>query len=296
MCKNDLVTEIVDEFPELQGIMGGYYAQNDAIRNHYKPMGEGDITPTGNAALLSLADKVDSLVSLTAAGEKATGSGDPYALRRYALGIIRLLIDNNISLNIKDLVSLAYSVLNLDKAVGNDSYDDSNTISDVLNFIQERLKHYLRAQGYDPKLTNAIVDINANQDIRSLASNIKSMDGFLKTKEGADLLAAYKRASGILGESKPCDVDPGKFVVNEEKELFVAISALQKTGGVDRNDDNEFVAKLKGMATLLKSINNFFDNVMVEDKDISIATNRIGLLQMVVREFDMAARFDLSLL
>jgi len=289
-CKNDLVTEIVDEFPELQGIIGGYYAASDAIRDHYKPMGSDDTAPSGDAALLALADKTDSLVSLMAAGERATGSGDPYALRRYALGIIRILLENDLRINLKELIdsSLQGEALGNKEAIQKNHSKDwvasPTTCNDVLIFIEDRLKHYLRAQGYDIKLINAVIDFDLESDVAASVINLKELDIFLKTKNGNDLLAAYRRASGILGKTNPGQVNQSKFTEEAEMELFEATNLnCEHSEAIQQN--------LKNLSSLLLPINNFFDNVMVKDKDLAVADNRLALLRLVVDEFDKVAKF-----
>ncbi len=296
LCKNDLVTEIVNEFPELQGIIGGYYASSDAIRNHYKPLGQDDSVPTGDAALLALADKVDSLVSLMVAGEKATGSGDPYALRRYALGIIRILIENDLRVDLRRIVDIALQDL---------AYitNHKNLLArEVLGFIEDRLKHYLRGRGDDIKIIHASVDLSKFSDIAREVSDMKVLDLFLKTVEGDDLLAAYKRVNGIISSAKKnIDQNHSMFFkttslkLPEEEELFYCILPLleqERNGGYRAIKTKEdFAGTIKRLSSLLTPINNFFDKVLVNDADKDVARNRVFLLQLLLNVFDNVAKF-----
>ncbi|HJD65786.1 MAG TPA: glycine--tRNA ligase subunit beta [Rickettsia endosymbiont of Bembidion nr. Transversale] len=280
LCKSDLVSEMVGEFPELQGIMGYYYAKHEnlneeiavAIRDHYKPQGLSDSVPVGNAALLAIADKLDSLVGLMIAGEAPTGSGDPYALRRQVLGIIRIIIENKLELNLNSLVDFSLKLYSSDK--------DKDLI---ISFFEERAKFYFKNE-YDISLINAVLDLN----LANIKFKLDALKEFLEKEDGKQLLNAYKRASNILG-SQNIDgaVEPSIFSTQPEKELFEVTQKLSL-----QIVDKDYDKALNLLQTLLTPITSFFDNVLVNDSDQKIAKNRLLILQNVCKLFHKIAKFN----
>lgn len=280
LCKSDLVSEMVGEFPELQGIMGYYYAKHEnlneeiavAIRDHYKPQGLSDSVPVGNAALLAIADKLDSLVGLVIAGEAPTGSGDPYALRRQVLGIIRIIIENKLELNLNSLVDFSLKLYSSDK--------DKDLI---ISFFEERAKFYFKNE-YDISLINAVLDLN----LANIKFKLDALKEFLEKEDGKQLLNAYKRASNILG-SQNIDgaVEPSIFSTQPEKELFEVTQKLSL-----QIVDKDYDKALNLLQTLLTPITSFFDNVLVNDSDQKIAKNRLLILQNVCKLFHKIAKFN----
>jgi len=287
LCKCDLVTEAVSEFPELQGIMGGYYAALEgtsepislAIRNHYLPLGNNDDVPTGHAAYLALVDKMDSLVCLMSAGERATGSKDPYALRRYALGIIKIILQNKIeNINIRDLI---VAVARTDDKVQNE----------ILKFIEERFKYYLKDE-YDIGAINAATHLSIEDDLCILAKKVKAIDNFMRGERGDLLLQLYKRVTNILGNEKVShNVDLGKFTTDEERDLYKVIKEVTPKV-TERLDAKDFEHALESLNLLGESIAQFFDNVLVNDPDNSVAQNRKSLLMSIANIFNQIARFE----
>lgn len=286
LCKSDLVSEMVGEFPDLQGIMGYYYAKHEglnteiaaAIRAHYKPQGLSENVPSGNAALLALADKLDSLVGLMIAGEAPTGSGDPYALRRQALGIIRITLENKLELNFNDLINFS---INLYK----DSSDENKNL--IISFFEERAKFYFK-NDYDIALINAVLDLNL------IDTNFKldALKEFLIEDAGKQLLNAYKRASNIIGDQKiPGLVDASLLSTQPEKELFEVIQKISPQI-IDSIADKDYKKALNLLSSLLTPITSFFDNVLVNDSDPKIAQNRLSLLQNICELFDKVAKFN----
>lgn len=281
LCKNDLVSEMVTEFPELQGIMGYYYAKHEgwseeiaaAIRDHYKPQGLSDsVLPIGNAALLAFADKLDSLVGLMIAGEAPTGSGDPYALRRQALGIIRIIVENKLELHLSSLIDFSLKL-----------YKDSADQDLIISFFEERAKFYFKNE-YDITLINAVLDLN----LANIKFKLDALKEFLEKEDGKQLLNAYKRASNIL-ESQNIDgvIEPNLFSTQPEKELFEVTQKLSvKIVGKD------YDKALNLLQTLLTPITSFFDNVLVNDNDPKIAQNRLLMLQDVCELFHKIAKFN----
>lgn len=280
LCKSDLVSEMVGEFPELQGIMGYYYAKHEnlneeidvAIRDHYKPQGLSDSVPVGNAALLAIADKLDSLVGLMIAGEAPTGSGDPYALRRQVLGIIRIIIENKLELNLNNLIDFSLKLYSSDK--------DKDLI---ISFFEERAKFYFKNE-YDISLINAVLDLN----LANIKFKLDALKEFLEKEDGKQLLNAYKRASNILG-SQNIDgaVEPSLFNTQPEKELFEVTQKLSL-----QIVDKDYDKALNLLQNLLTPITSFFDNVLVNDSDPKIAKNRLLILQDVCKLFHKIAKFN----
>jgi len=300
ICKNDIISEVVGEFPNLQGIMGYYYALKSgksqeiasAIRDHYKPQGPSDNVPEGAAAIVAVADKIDSLCGLMLAGERATGSGDPFGLRRLALGIIRILsfenekdggIEGGIhSLSILNLINSSchryHNVINYKK-------EDENQI---INFIEERYKHYLKEQGHTINQINAIIDFRKNDNLLCLRRNLLSLKDFLQTEEGEGLLNSYKRIHNILNNQSPVgEIDKHLFNKYEE-DLFEFVDNESKSISM-----SNFYISLKTISNLKPIIDSFFDNVMVMDSDAKIANNRLLLLARIKQLFNKVANFDL---
>jgi glycyl-tRNA synthetase beta chain len=286
ICKSDLVSEMVGEFPDLQGIMGYYYAKHEelneevatAIRDHYKPQGLSDNVPSGNAALLGLADKIDSLVGLMIAGEAPTGSGDPYALRRQTLGIIRIILENKLELQLTDLISFSISLYK-------DSSDKDKDL--IISFIEERIKFYFK-NNYDISLINTVLDLN----LVDTKFKLDALKEFLAEDTGKELLNAYKRANNIISDQKITGlVDASLFSTQPEKELFEVMQKISPQV-TDSISDKDYNKALNLLSSLLTPITSFFDNVLVNDPDSKIAGNRLLLLQDICNFFDKIAKFN----
>nr|WP_256621294.1 glycine--tRNA ligase subunit beta [Rickettsia sp. TH2014] len=284
LCKSDLVSEMVGEFPDLQGIMGYYYAKHErlneaiaaAIRDHYKPQGLSDNVPSGNTALLALADKLDSLTGLMIAGEAPTGSGDPYALRRQALGIIRIILENKLELNLNDLIIFSLKL-----------YRNSADKDLITSFFEERAKFYFKNE-YDILLINAVLDLN----LVDTKFKLEALKEFLIEDAGKQLLNAYKRASNIIGNQKITGlVDASLFSTQPEKELFEVMQKISPQI-IDSIADKDYKKALNLLSSLLTPIASFCDNVLVNDPDPKIAENRLSLLQNICGLFDKIAKFN----
>ena len=272
LCKADLVTGMVGEFPELQGLMGRYYALDqgidpevaDAIRDHYKPQGPGDTIPVSKIGqAVALADKLDTLVGFWAIDEKPTGSKDPYALRRAALGVIRIILDKSLRLRLR------------------------HGGEDLLAFFADRLKVYLRESGARHDLIDAVFALGGQDDLLMIVRRVEALSKFLETDDGKNLLAGVKRASNILkieekkdGKSYGGDVRPDQLIKGEEKTLHSAITVAigQARKGVEHED---FEAAMRGIAKLRGPVDAFFDNVTVNDKDATFRENRLRLLNRI---------------
>lgn len=340
LCKSDLTSEMVGEFPELQGIMGYYYAKAEglneqvaqAIRDHYKPQGPADSLPLEEAAIVAIADKMDSLIGLILAGEEPSGSRDPYSLRRQALGIIRIILSNKLRINIKQLVSHAislYEQMSLRVSVserGNlmgsprrlTSARDDDLLKLILTFLEERAKYHFK-DNFSNSLINAVV----NFDIRPLSKlanaegstykapavvefgersieddlvitdmKLTSLQEFLAKPDGDNLLTIYKRANNILAND---DIE-GKVNPNDfvsEYENKLFTIIKSISEQIDNNiKEQEFTKAFSSLAAILQPIDEFFDNLMVKDSDAKIAKNRLLLLKMVRQLFDKLANFN----
>jgi glycyl-tRNA synthetase beta chain len=293
---------MVGEFPELQGIMGYYYAKEDqlgeeiaaAIRDHYKPQGSSDSLPVGDAAILAIADKLDSLVGLILIGEEPSGSRDPYSLRRQALGIIRIILGNRLSINIKQLVAYVvhlYQTMFEDVKGGGDDSGLNKTRQIILDFLEERAKYYFKNH-YDLSLINAVLDFDIEEDLVVSEIKLASLQEFLTKADGENLLTIYKRTNNILeGSNIEGEVNQDAFISKYEQELFLSLGVISKQ--IDSYIvEKDFTKTLSLLLEILNPVNEFFDNVMVKDQDHNIANNRLLLLRMVTQLFDKLAKFS----
>jgi glycyl-tRNA synthetase beta chain len=289
LAKADLLTEVVGEFPELQGLMGKYYAQAQgedasvaaASEEHYKPQGPGDRVPTDPVSIaVALADKTDTLVGFWAIDEKPTGSKDPYALRRAALGVIRLIVDNALRLPILNVARSAMAGLP-------QKGDAQKLPGDLLSFFADRLKVQLRDQGARHDLVDAVFSLGGQDDLLIVVRRVDALGKFLDTDDGKNLLAGTKRASNILSIEEKKDKrafegapDPGLYNLPEEKALASAIDQVKSEAGsaVARED---FATAMSAMAKLRPAVDAFFDKVKVNDDEPNVRENRLKLLNEI---------------
>jgi glycyl-tRNA synthetase beta chain len=299
LAKADLLTEMVGEFPELQGLMGRYYAEAQgedaavarALEDHYKPQGPDDLVPADPVAVaVALADKIDILVGFWAVGEKPTGSKDPYALRRAALGVIRLAVDNRLRLSLVPVVSKHVGRFGM-------SVDASAIAIDLLAFISERLKVQLRDQGARHDLVDAVIaagaqgpdtaGASANDDLFMIVRRVEALGQFLDTDDGKNLLAGYRRATNIIRIEEKRDSrayagapDPALHQQPEEKALAAGIEAAKRDGAaaVARED---FAAAMATIARLRPLVDSFFDKVTVNVDAPPLRENRLKLLNEI---------------
>ena len=293
LCKSDIVSEVVDEFPALQGIMGYYYAiaesqdnkVAEALRDHYKPQGPNDECPQGSGAILALADKMDSLCGLILAGERPSGSKDPYAIRRQALGIIRIILENKFEI---DLGSMIIYSLRLYK---NQIEITDNCKEVILQFLVDRIKYFFKSD-YSSELVAATLDLSREPNILSFSLKIRVLSDFIGSKHGKDLLQSYKRANNLLGKHKPRGkIDESLFITSHEKDLFECIKENKKDIDIALGKKN-YKKSFELLASFHTPLSNFFENVLIKDKDKSIAQNRMLILEEIRGVFDQIVNFD----
>jgi glycyl-tRNA synthetase beta chain len=290
LCKSDLVSGMVGEFPELQGVMGCYYALNDgedeqvanAIRDHYAPRGPNEAAPSAPVSIaVALADKLDQLIGFFSIGEKPTGSGDPYALRRAALGVIRIIRENGLRLSLRSLLPPT----------------DVETAQSVLAFILERLVVQLRADGARYDVLNAVFGakgLGRDDDIVDLLARTDAVTMLLRTKDGADLLAAYRRAANILRienrKDGPHEGAPTAGSEPAEAALYDALSGLADVKVLLQQED--YSTAMAKTARLRAPLDRFFDEVTVNAPEPEYRRNRLRLLNEVRSVMDQIADFS----
>jgi len=305
LAKADLVSDMVYEFPELQGVMGRYYALNDgeppivaeAIAQHYAPAGPSDDCPTDPVAVCAaLADKLDTLVGFWSIGEKPTGSRDPFALRRAALGVIRLVLENGLRLPL--LVAFRQAKQRVDPHADYGDEAPKNVENDLLVFFADRLKAHLREQGVRHDLISAVFALGDEDDLVRLIARVEALRDFLDSEDGANLLTAYRRAANILrieekkdGVSYDQPVDAGAFAQNEETALNTALVDAQARIAAALKDE-DYAAAMAAMAALRAPVDGFFDHVTVNADDAGLRANRLRLLSQIRMTLHQVADFS----
>ncbi|BAR59561.1 glycyl-tRNA synthetase beta chain [Bradyrhizobium diazoefficiens] len=290
LAKADLLTEVVGEFPEVQGLMGKYYAlaQGEdasvaaACEEHYKPQGPADRVPTDPVSVaVALADKLDTLVGFWAIDEKPTGSKDPYALRRAALGVIRLIAENTLRLSLMKVAASALAGLSVKPA------DVQKLPGDLLTFFADRLKVQLREQGARHDLVDAVFALGGQDDLLMIVRRVDALGKFLESDDGKNLLAGTKRASNILSIEEKKDKrtfdgapDAALYSLGEEKALARAIGEVQAEASTAVAKE-DFAAAMSAMAKLRSPVDAFFDKVRVNDDDPKVRENRLKLLNEI---------------
>ncbi|CAM8635943.1 GlyS Glycyl-tRNA synthetase, beta subunit [Comamonadaceae bacterium] len=279
LAKTDLVTDMVGEFPELQGIMGGYYALNDglgetvaqAIEDHYKPRFAGDTLPRNTAGVVvALADKLETLVGMFGIGNLPTGDKDPFALRRHALGVIRMLVEKDLPLDVSALVQSAVP------AFGNLIADASAALVD---FMFDRLAGSLREQGYSAQEVDAVLALKP-QRLGDVAKRLTAVRAFAALPESAALAAANKRISNILKKTDDVDAHVSEVLLQEaaEKALFAAMQTVLPQAQ-SQWQAGDYTASLQSLAALRVPVDAFFEDVMVNAEQLDLRLNRLGLLK-----------------
>jgi len=295
IAKADLSSEMVYEFPELQGLMGRYYAKAaglpDAVaaaaQEHYAPLGPSDEVPTAPLSVaVALAEKIDKLTGFWAIDEKPTGSKDPFALRRAALGVIRILVENGLSISLIDeALKPASAVLTTMKDVS--QTDEAARLKDLLAFFHDRLKVYLRDQGIRHDIIDACIAMPGNDDLTLLVKRAGALSETLKTDDGENLIQGFKRANNILSQAEEADgveysygADVKFAQTDEERALFNALDdAEAKIAPAMAAQD--FTDAMSAMAALRGPIDAFFTAVQVNSDNATVRRNRLNLLSRI---------------
>jgi glycyl-tRNA synthetase beta chain len=302
LCKADLVTGMVGEFPDLQGTMGRYYALHDrehedvadAIAEHYSPLGPNDRCPTAPVSVaVALADKIDTLVSFWLIDEKPTGSRDPFALRRAALGVIRLIVENRLRVPLRDVFVRAC------ENMPGIAVDDTDAVIDsLLDFFADRLKVHLRERGVRHDLISAVFALGGEDDLVRLLARVDALESFLGSDDGANLLTAYKRAANIVRIEERKDKmsydgepDSAAFASAEETALH---AALGKAADCAKNAlaSEDFTVAMSAMSALRPPVDAFFDKVTVNADDRLMRANRLRLLSAIGGTLHQVADFS----
>ncbi len=281
VAKADLRSAMVGEFPELQGVMGGYYARAqglpeavaEACKGHYAPLGPSDAVPTEPVSVaVALADKIDTLTGFWAIDEKPTGSKDPFALRRAALGVIRLVLTNDLRISLQETFEKANS--------------DANA-QDLLTFFHDRLKVFLKDQNIRHDVIDAVLAMGGNDDLTLVVKRAQALEATLKTEDGANLIQGYKRAANILAQAEEKDGVEYSFgaeikfaETDEERALFAALEAAEAIIAPAMKDE-DFAAAMSAMASLRAPIDAFFTAVQVNAESEIVRRNRLNLLSKI---------------
>jgi glycyl-tRNA synthetase beta chain len=318
LAKADLTSEMVGEFPELQGVMGRYYAAAqgehesvaEAIEDHYKPQGQSDRVPSAPVAIsVALADKLDLLTGFFAIGEKPTGSKDPYALRRAALGIIALALENKLRLPLRTLFAEALAQISF---VGVSVFASGANELELMGFFSDRLKVYLRERGTRYDLIDAVFALPGQDDLLLIVTRVEALGRFLDTSDGNNLLAGYRRAANILRAEEKTDgpgafdgsCDPKFLREPAETHLWNTIQsvslgtqhhlalAFERIGHPGFAQDTSFGAAMECLSSLRAPVDAFFDAVTVNAEDALLRLNRLRLLSELRRAMHWAADFS----
>ncbi|MDP6353164.1 MAG: glycine--tRNA ligase subunit beta [Alphaproteobacteria bacterium] len=324
LCKADLVTGMVGEFPELQGVMGRYYARHDgeaepvaaAIAEHYAPRGPDDTCPRGPVSVsVALADKIDTLVGFFAIDETPTGSKDPFALRRAALGVIRLILENEIRIPLRKIFYLAYPLyeqfphvgdleMGGDRAVARERIHENvvhvhDVVSTLLTFLGDRLKVHLRQGGLRHDVVSAAFAVADEDDLMRLVRRAKALGRLVDSDDGDNLLAAYRRAANIVGIEEKKDrvsyggkPDPALLIEAEEQAMHrrLAEAALAIDLALGEED---FTGAMAALASLRAPVDDFFDKVTVNCEQRDLRNNRLRLLSQIRDSLASVADFSL---
>ena len=318
LAKADLTAGMVGEFPELQGVMGRYYARHDgehdevaeAIAEHYSPLGPADACPSAPVSVaVALADKIDTLVGFWAIDEKPTGSKDPYALRRAALGAIRLIVENRLRLPLMPVFAAAARLLENRLERGPAAKiaapakiavpgDPGETLPDLLAFFADRLRAVLKDKGVRHDLIAAVFALGGEDDLVRLLDRVRALQTFLASDDGSNLLVAYRRAANIVRIEEKKDkvaydgaLDEGRLQQDEEHGLFAALNGvLGEAGPALRSED--YGAAMAALARLRGPVDAFFDEVTVNAADAAVRENRLRLLSRIGATLDRVADFS----
>ncbi len=304
ICKTDLTSDLVGEFPELQGIMGGYFAgyqgfDNDisqALTEQYLPIGlESKVPKKPLSVALSLVDKIDTLVGFFSINEKPTSSKDPFAIRRMALGIIRTIIENKRNLKVSDLLSYSSNLYRDQQH----NFTNQDLQKELHDFLKDRLRYYMKEKKIRFDIIDATISSFSLNKLFSSFQKANSLNKIINNQVGFDITSSYKRASNILdNEMKSGEIeitnttDPGIFKTDFEKNLYKKINEIKKYYSNINNDEN-YEHSLSILAGAKKEIFEFFDNVKVNEENETLRKNRLELINMLCKTFQNFINFQL---
>ena len=304
ISKVDLLSELVGEFPELQGIMGGYFSEAQgfdkdvalSISEQYLPSGSGSKVPKKPFSIaLALSDKIDTLVGFFGINQKPTSSKDPFALRRLTLGVIRIIVENKNHIKIRDLINYSAS-LYMDQGF---KFENKFLQKELSEFLMDRLKFYMKEENIRNDIIQASINSHNLDQLVIIFEKAKYLDKIISKSNGHEIISSYKRASNILeNELKEQNfdlsntTDPGVFKTDFEKNLFKKINELKKYFS-SINKDEVYSETLDNLLDAKKVINDFFDNVIVNDVDPGIRKNRLELIQILCKTFNNYVNFSL---
>ena len=304
ICKTDLTSELVGEFPELQGVMGGYFSAYQgfdkdislALTEQYLPIGLNSKVPKKPFSIaLSITDKIDTLVGFFGINEKPTSSKDPFALRRIALGIIRTIIENKKNLKINDLLNYSSSLYE-DQGL---NFENKNLQKELNDFLKDRFKYYLKEKEIRYDIIEAIISSFSLNKLFSSYEKARCLNKIINNQIGIDITSSFKRASNILeNEMKNNKIeidnttDPGIFKSDFEKNLYKKINEIKKYYSTINNDEN-YEKSLSILADARKEVFEFFDNVKVNEENETLRKNRLELINMLCKTFQNFINFQL---
>ncbi|TYC67606.1 glycine--tRNA ligase subunit beta [Stappia sp. BW2] len=301
LAKADLVSHMVFEFPELQGLMGRYYATAQgedasvatAIEEHYKPQGPSDSLPSNPVAVaVALAEKLDLLAGFWAIDEKPTGSKDPYALRRAALGVIRIVLENNLRIRLGDILRSALDLQGVKTA------DPAALVADLLSFFADRLKVHLKDEGARHDLIDAVFALEGQDDLLMVVRRVEALGKFVSSDDGTNLLAGYKRAVNILkAEEKkdgaPVSGKPHADHLQEQAEIDLASAIdIARAEAADAVASENFEGAMEALSKLRAPVDRFFDDILVNAEDATLRMNRLQLLAEIRDATHVVADFS----
>jgi glycyl-tRNA synthetase beta chain len=305
LCKADLLTEMVGEFPELQGTMGRYYAEEQgedeavahAIEDHYRPKGPDDLVPSDPVAIaVALADKLDTLVAFWATDEKPTGSKDPFALRRAALGVIRIVLENKVRLSLLKTTKSAAAAIKT--GTRHAAVNRAQLPADLLVFFADRLKVQLREQGTRHDLVDAVFALEGQDDLLLIVRRVEALAQFLDSEDGKNLLAGYRRATNIIRIEEKKDnrhytgAPQAKLYREAEEKTLAKVIETAEAEASRAIAKEDFAAAMGAMAKLRPSVDSFFDKVTVNVDDKPLRENRLKLLNQIREATGAVADFS----
>jgi glycyl-tRNA synthetase beta chain len=293
LSKTDLITGVVREFPELQGIMGKYYAAHDdenrevaaALEEQYLPKNYGDRVPkTDTGAIVSLADRIDNISSFFSIGLIPTGSEDPFALRRQAMGIISIILDKGYGLTLNEIFGHALTNLR-------NIHPEEKAFENIAGFMEQRMEFILSSLGYEQDLIKSVISLSSIQPPKLITARLDALRAFRKDGGFQDFLLAVKRVNNITPKTPLPAVNPDLFSQEEEKKLYTAFVSLRDEC-MPLFESEQFSEGILVFSRIAPHINSFFDRVMVMDKQEEIKTNRLALLKVIWETVSLTADFS----